>query len=115
MEVALAVLVGALFACGFYLLMQRNLLRMIFGLAILNNAANLLVMTVGRITRGQPALIEEGAVVPASSGNPLPQALTLTAVVIGFGLLAFTLVLVHRSYPALGTLDTDADAHTDED
>jgi multicomponent Na+:H+ antiporter subunit C len=115
MEVALSVLVGALFACGFYLLMQRNLLRMIFGLAILNNAANLLVMTVGRITRGQPALIDEGATVPASSGNPLPQALTLTAVVIGFGLLAFTLVLVYRSYPALGTLDTDTDPHTRED
>lgn len=113
MEIALAVLVGALFACGLHLVLQSNLLRMVFGLSILNTAVNLLIITVGRVTRGRPALIEEGASVPVEPmSNPLPQALALTAVVIGFGLLAFTLVLVLRSYPALGTLDTDL--HTRE-
>lgn len=108
MEVALAVLVGALFACAIYLLLQPNLLRMVFGLMILNNAVNLLIVTAGRLTRGRPALIEEGRVVLAEPyANPLPQALTLTAVVIGFGLIAFALVLVYRSYAALGTIDTD--------
>lgn len=114
MEVALAVTIGALIACAVYLLLQPNLLRMILGLMIFNNAVNLLIVTAGRLTRGRPALIEEGAATPAEPiANPLPQALTLTSVVIGFGLIAFTLVLVYRSYPALGTIDTDAQTRED--
>lgn len=109
MDTGLAVVIGALFACALYLFLQPNLLRMVFGLSILNNAVNLLILAAGRVHRRQPALIEEGAeALAGSSSNPLPQAFTLTAVVISFGLFAFTLVLVYRGYRVLGTIDTDA-------
>ena len=114
MESALAVVIGVLFACAVYQLLQPNLLRMIFGLMILSNAVNLLIVTAGRLTRGQPALIEEGAAVLAEPyANPLPQALTLTAVVISFGLISFVLVLAYRSYAAMGTIDMDEQTRED--
>ena len=108
MELILAVVSGCLFAASFYLMMRRNLLRFIIGLIILSNAANLLIFTMGRLTRAQPPVIPEGAdVPPAPYANPLPQALILTAIVISFGLLAFTLVLVYRNYTVGRTVDAD--------
>jgi multicomponent Na+:H+ antiporter subunit C len=109
METLLAILVGLLFATGTYLVLRKNLLRFIFGLVILGNAANLLLFTAGRATRGKPPLIPEGAEMPVGAfANPLPQALVLTAIVIAFGLTAFTLVLVLRGYGVLGSVETAA-------
>jgi multicomponent Na+:H+ antiporter subunit C len=95
--------------CSFYLLMRRNLIRFVIGLIILSNAVNLLIFTMGRLTRGQPPLVPHyGAEVPpAPYANPLPQALILTAIVISFGLLVFTLVLVYRNYTVGRTIDAD--------
>lgn len=109
MEVILAIVSGLLFMCSFYLLMRRNLLRFVIGLIILSNAVNLLIFTMGRLTRGQPPLVpHHGAEVPpAPYANPLPQALILTAIVISFGLLVFTLVLVYRNYTVGRTIDAD--------
>lgn len=108
MEPLLAIVSGVLFACSFYLLMRRNLLRFVIGVIILGNAANLLIFTVGRLTRNHPPVIPDGATLPIEPyANPLPQALILTAIVISFGLLAFALVLVFRNYLATNTLDAD--------
>ena len=108
MEPVLALVVGALFACGIYLMLRRNLLRFVFGLILISNGANLLIFTAGRLTRGSPPLVQGGADLPAGAvANALPQALVLTAIVIGFGLVSFALVLLMRAYQALGTLDTD--------
>jgi multicomponent Na+:H+ antiporter subunit C len=108
MHLLLALLVGVLFAAGVYLILQRHLLRIIFGLILLGNAVNLLVFTVGRAARLAPPLIPEGMTVPpGATANPLPQALVLTAIVISFGLVAFALVLAYRAYATLGTTDTD--------
>lgn len=82
---------------------------MIFGLILLSNAVNLLILTVGGVTRGAPPIITQGATeLAAPYANPLPQALVLTAIVIGFGLIAFALVLVYRTYATTGTIDVDA-------
>lgn len=109
MEIVLSVVCGALFAASFYLLLRRNLLRFVIGLIILSNAANLLIFTMGRLTRENPPVIPEAAKLPVEPyANPLPQALILTAIVISFGLLAFALVLVFRNYRTNETLDTDA-------
>ena len=109
MEVVLSVLVGVLFATAIYLMLARNLLRFLFGLILISNGANLAIFTAGRVTAGAPPLIAEGADAPAGLvANALPQALVLTAIVIGFGLFAFALVLTLRAYWTLGTLDTDA-------
>lgn len=108
METILAFVVGALFTASVYLMLQRNLLKLVFGVVLLSNAANLLIFTLGRLTRTRPPLIAPDAVAPvAPFANPLPQALILTAIVISFGLLAFALVLVYRSYQELGTVDSD--------
>lgn len=108
MEIILAIVSGTLFAASFYLLLRRNLLRFIIGLIILGNAVNLLIFTMGRLTREVPPVIPKGQkVIEGAYANPLPQALILTAIVISFGLLAFTLVLVYRNYSVSKTIDAD--------
>ncbi|MEM6946052.1 MAG: Na+/H+ antiporter subunit C [Pseudomonadota bacterium] len=107
MESALAILVGFLVAVGAYLMMSPNLIRFLFGLTIISNAANLAIFASGRMTFGAPALVPEGAKAPVGVvANSLPQALILTAIVIGFGLLVFTLCLVLRAYAEFGTADS---------
>jgi multicomponent Na+:H+ antiporter subunit C len=109
METLFAALVGVLIAGGIYLVLARNLIRFIYGLVLLSNAANLLIFTVGRLSSDRPPLVPEGAAVPAEPvANALPQALILTAVVIGFALLAFVFVLFYRAYQELGTTDTES-------
>lgn len=109
METVLALLVGVLVAASVYLMLARNILRFVFGLVLLSNAANLTIFTAGRVTRAEPPLVPDGLAAPALEvANALPQALILTAIVIGFGLLAFTLALVFRGYRTIGTLDTEA-------
>lgn len=109
MEAVLAVLVGILFGAGAYLMMERSLIRLLFGLVLISNAAALAVFTAGRLTWGQPAIVPVGALAPVGEvANALPQALVLTAIVIGFGLIAFALVLAERAFRWLGTVDTEA-------
>lgn len=105
MEALLAIAIGVLVAASVYLMLAKNLLRFIFGLVLISNAANLTIFTAGGLTTGAPPLIAEGAELPDGVvANALPQALVLTAIVIGFGLFAFALVLVFRAYTSLGTL-----------
>lgn len=105
MEALFAVLAGLLVAGGVFLIVQRNLIRVVFGIILLSNAVNLIVITAGRITRARPPLIPADAYAPAEAvANPLPQALVLTAIVIGFGLVVFTLVLLLRGFLELGTV-----------
>ncbi|MCV6597821.1 MAG: Na+/H+ antiporter subunit C [Mangrovicoccus sp.] len=107
MEPLLAILVGAMVAAAIYLMLDRNLLRFLFGLILISNAANMTIFAAGRLTPERPPLVPVGAKAPLTDvANALPQALVLTAIVIGFGLFAFALVLALRAYDNLGTLDT---------
>ncbi|MFZ0132270.1 MAG: Na+/H+ antiporter subunit C [Desulfobacterales bacterium] len=109
METEFAFLVGVMVAGSIYLILDRNLIRFIFGLVLLGNAVNLLIFTVGRLSSSRPPLISEGGTVPvAPVANALPQALILTAIVIGFALLAFVFVLFYRAYQEIDTVDTEA-------
>ncbi|MBR3369155.1 MAG: Na+/H+ antiporter subunit C [Rhodobacteraceae bacterium] len=108
MEALTALVVGVLVAASVYLMLARNFMRFMFGLILLSNAANLVIFASGRMTKGAPALVPYGADTPVGVvGNALPQALVLTAIVIGFGLLAFTLALAFETYRRLRTMDTD--------
>ena len=108
METLLALTIGAVVSAAVYLMLAVHMLRFIFGLVLISNAANLTIFLAGRLTEGAPALISEGSDAPADLvANALPQALVLTAIVIGFGLFAFAIVLVFRAWNALGTLDPD--------
>lgn len=114
MALLLAITVGALYACGVYLLLQRSLVTLVIGLVILGHAANLLIMAAAGVTHGRPPIVDAGAtaLLPPYA-DPLPQALVLTAIVIGFGVQAFALVLLKRAYQAVGSDDLDAMRSTD--
>jgi len=107
-EVLLALASGVLYAAGIYLMLRRRLAQLIIGLGLLSNGTNLLIFTAGGLTRGHPPVVPAGAdaMVPPYA-DPVPQALVLTAIVIGFGLLAFLLVLAHRVHATVGTDDVD--------
>jgi multicomponent Na+:H+ antiporter subunit C len=112
----LAILVGTLFGTGIFLMLRRSLVRLIFGLAMISHAVNLLIFTTGGLARGNPPIVPPGSrqyLPPAGHADPVPQALVLTAIVIGFGLLAFTSVLVKQVARAAGTDDVDELRTTD--
>lgn len=109
MEILLGSLAGILMAASVWLMLSRNLVKFLFGLVLISNVANLVIFASGGLTYGAPPLIETGVTAEtASFANALPQALILTAIVIGFGLISFTLVLALRAYQELGTIDVDA-------
>jgi multicomponent Na+:H+ antiporter subunit C len=107
-EVAHALLIAVLFACGLFMLARRSIVKLLVGLALLGHATNLLIMTAGGLRRGAPPLVPEGATVPEGPVvDPLPQALVLTAIVIGFGVVVFALVLIRRTHEVVGNDDLD--------
>ena len=105
MEILLSLLVGVLMSVSVWMLLSRNLVKFLFGLVLISNVANLIIFKVGGLTVGAPPLIVDGA--STHYANSLPQALVLTAIVIGFGLVSFTLVLALKAYQAIGTLNVD--------
>ena len=107
-ETVFAVLVGLFLTAAIYLLLSRALIRMLLGIVLLGNAINLMVFVAGRLTRAAAPIIPAGATLPAGSyANPLPQALILTAIVIGFATFAFLSVLALRAYQELSADNTD--------
>ena len=107
MELLLAIVAGVLYACGIYLMLRRRLAQLIIGLGLLSNGSNILILSAAGVTRAKPPLVTEG--VPLDQyADPVPQSLILTAIVIGFGVLAFSLVLAHRVRQSAGSDDIDA-------
>jgi multicomponent Na+:H+ antiporter subunit C len=107
MELLLAILAGVLYASGLYLMLRRRLAQLIIGLSLLSNGSNILILSAAGVTRGKPPLISAG-VTADQLADPVPQSLILTAIVIGFGVLAFALVLAHRVQHSSGSDDIDA-------
>jgi multicomponent Na+:H+ antiporter subunit C len=103
MTFLLSITVAVVFGAGCYLAVKTDLLRVVAGLILIANAANLTLMSAG-LTRGRsPIDAEPGEQV----GDPLVQAMTLTAIVIGFGVTALLLAVVHRVYVSHETVDLD--------
>lgn len=108
METLVALLAGFLVAVAIWLMLSGNLLRFLFGLLLLSNGVNLAILAAGRLTPGAPPLLGlSGELPPNQMANALPQALLLTAIVIGFGLFAFALALTIRAYRTFGHLEVD--------
>ena len=93
--VVLPVIIGGLYAAGVYLLLDRSLTRVLLGFLLLGNATNLLLLSSGGPAGLAPIL---GFAEPDEMSDPLPQALILTAIVITFGISAFVLAMIHRSW-----------------
>ena len=114
MHTVLAIVIGGLFAAAVYLMLRRSLAKLIIGLSLLTTATNLLILTVGGLTRARPPLVAVGATRPDEPfADPIPQALILTAIVIGFGVLAFMMALGYRTYHVVGSEDLDDMVATD--
>lgn len=96
MSLAYALLIGVLFATGSYLLMNRALTRIILGVAMIGNAINVLIVAVSSRPGSAPIVGEDGTT------DPVPQALVLTAIVIGFALISFMLALAWRNWTING-------------
>lgn len=107
MEPLYIIVIGVMAAVAAYLLMSRNMLRMVLGLLLLSNAANLTIFVAGRLGSNVPPLITGDDITIAVSANPLPQALILTAIVISFSLVVFTVVLLQKAYQRLRLVDTE--------
>ena len=107
MEPVFALAFGVMVAVAAYLILSRNVLRIVLGLLVLSNAANLSLFVSGRMGTRVPPLVEAGETAISISAIPLPQALILTAIVISFSLIAFTVVLFESANRRLDTLDTE--------
>ncbi|WP_428774700.1 Na+/H+ antiporter subunit C [Vibrio sp.] len=116
METLWSLVVGVFVSAGIYLLLERHVLRILFGLILLSSAVNLAIITSGRLTPGLPPLIDSNTRLPPDGfANPLPHALILTAIVIGFGLLVFALLLLYRAYSETGSADVDEMRRSEEE
>lgn len=102
MRIILPLVIGVLFASGTYLILQKNILKLVLGFGLISHAANVILITSGWIGTGQaPILGKEGV----AYVDPIPQALILTAIVIGFAASAFLLVVALRVYRDLKTVN----------
>lgn len=104
MNLALVVLIGVLFATGTYLMMHRTLTRIILGVGVMGNGVNLLIIATGGPSGSPPVIGELG-----TFADPVPQALVLTAIVIGFALQAFLLSLAWRNWTLDGNDEVEDD------
>jgi multicomponent Na+:H+ antiporter subunit C len=105
--ILLALVAAILFGCGLYMVLSRHLVRMILGLSLLTTAVNLALFQAGRIRSALPPIIPENAERLGDSADPVPQALVLTAIVIGFALTVILVALALRAWAAHGTLRAD--------
>jgi multicomponent Na+:H+ antiporter subunit C len=103
-NLSLVVLVGVLFGVGSFLLMHRTLTRIVLGIVVIGNGVNVLIVAAGS-REGQAPII--GRDEPFA--DPLPQALVLTAIVIGFALVAFLLALAWRNWTLEGNDEVEDD------
>lgn len=100
MALLTGLLVAILLSAGFYLIMRRNLLEVLLGTLLISHGVNLFLVSMGGWSFDEkPPIIMEEKHLPASAYvDPLPEALILTAIVIGFGVTAFLVVLLYRGY-----------------
>jgi multicomponent Na+:H+ antiporter subunit C len=104
MSLVLVVLIGVLFGTGTYLMLHRTTTRIIVGIGMLGNGVNLLILVAAGPSGGVPIV---GRALPFA--DPVPQALVLTAIVIGFALQAFLLALAWRNW----TIDDNDEVEDD--
>jgi multicomponent Na+:H+ antiporter subunit C len=104
---AVALSAAALVASGVYLALSRDALRAVVGVSLVGAGANLVVLSAGRVDGLMPAFVAQGANrLAGDAANPLPQALVLTAIVIGFSLTCFALALVLSIRQRFGVTDS---------
>ncbi len=108
MELTLAVAIGVLTGSGVWLVLRPRTYQLVIGLSLLSYAVNLFIFSMGRLRVGAaPVLGADGMVNPAAYADPVPQALVLTAIVIGFATTALLLVVLLVSRGLTGSDHVD--------
>lgn len=108
MELILSFGIGVLTASGVWLLLRPRTFQVIIGLSLISYAVNVFIFSMGRLRTGMPPVLEAGtAGDPANFADPLPQALVLTAIVIGFATTALFLVVLLAARGLTGTDHVD--------
>lgn len=104
MILIISLVISLIFGAGAFLLLQRDLFRVVIGIVLISNAANLFIIASG-LSRGEPPIypLPDGS--PVS--DPLVQAMTLTAIVISFSVAVLLLSLVYRLYTSHRTVDLE--------
>jgi multicomponent Na+:H+ antiporter subunit C len=102
MESLMMILIGILVAVATYLVLSRNIIRVILGTAVYSHAVHLLILTMGGLKKGDVPLLSQSE---GPFTDALPQALILTAIVISFATTALLLVLAYRTYKTNGSDD----------
>ena len=110
MEWLLASALGVITSCGVYLVLRARTFSVVLGLSLLGYAANLFIFAMGRLVSAAPPVISAGA----AYADPLPQALVLTAIVIGFGMTGFVVELALRVSRETGSDHVDGNPGPDE-
>lgn len=102
MTLLLSIAIGVMFGAGAYLLLKASLFRVVVGIVLISHAANLALMSAGRSRGAAPIQPAKG-----EASDPLVQAMTLTAIVIGFAVAALLFAIVYRVHQSHDTLDLD--------
>lgn len=108
MELLLVFLIGLLYSSGIYLMFRRSMVKLLLGLSLLGNGANMLIFLMGELVKGEPPIIGKSAsMFTGAYADPVPQSLILTAIVISFGLQSFAIILLKKVYAITGSDDLD--------
>lgn len=111
MEALVAITIGMISAVGVFLILRARTFPVVLGLTLMSYAINVFLFSMGRLSIGQPAIIQDEV---TSYADPLPQALVLTAIVISFAMTAFLIVLALKTRAELGNDHVDG-LHRDDD
>lgn len=109
MEATIAIAIGVLFGCGIWLILRPRTFQVIIGLLLMSYAVNLFIFAMGRLWINSPPITLEPGLDPTIIADPLPQALVLTAIVIGFATTALFLVMMIGSRGLTGTDHIDGE------
>lgn len=107
MNILYAFVAAALVGCSVYMVLSRNIVRLLLGLSLMTTAVNLVLFQTGRNRSPEPPIIPVGETALGAAADPVPQALILTAIVIGMALTIIFAVLALRVYRGHGTLRSD--------
>lgn len=108
MSIFYALCAAMIIACAIHMILSRNLMRTLLGLALISTGVNLALFTAGGISTRQPPIIKTGEKALGEAADPLAQALVLTAIVIGLALTLALAAIVIRAWRATGSIDARA-------
>ena len=107
MELILAIAIGVLVGAGVWLVLRPRTFQVIVGLSLISYGVNLFIFSMGRLRIDRVPIVGPGPVDPVQFTDPLPQALVLTAIVIGFAMTALMLVIALRTHLETGSDHVD--------